>query len=143
MLSSLGQAAINSWETLGVFDAEQIDRLNKVEFQLADLPGDQLGEAVDGLVTLDLDGAGLGWFVDSTPAEHSEFSVLTAHHALWAAEDSPAYGKVDLLTVVSHEFGHVLGLSHPEEDNEHELLMEATLLPGLRRLPTAEDITAV
>ena len=49
---------------------------------------------------------------------------------LSATSDSPAYGRADLLTVVLHELGHILGDNH-----ELEGIMEDMLPLGTRRLP--------
>jgi hypothetical protein len=48
---------------------------------------------------------------------------------------------VDLLTVLSHEVGHVLGLADLDADNSPATLMTATLGPGERRIlgPAAVD----
>ena len=82
-------------------------------------------------VILDDDAAGLGWFIDSTPEEDSEFTG-----------SGPA--GMDMLTVMMHEVGHFLGLthSHSSEDGEHEdELMHGDLETGLRRTPTSENAT--
>ena len=42
-----------------------------------------------------------------------------------------AVSRVDLLTAVMHEFGHVLGEGHSAGDD----VMEERLSPGTRRLP--------
>src|SRR5205085_2822207 len=55
---------------------------------------------------------------------------------LRAGPDSPAFGRIDLLTVVEHELGHVLGLSDLDPlAVPHDLLTE-TLTAGVRRFPT-------
>jgi hypothetical protein len=51
-----------------------------------------------------------------------------------ALPSSAAFGHIDLLTVVMHELGHVLGLSD-EDTITHTHLMSATLDTGVRRLP--------
>ena len=45
--------------------------------------------------------------------------------------DSPASERVDLLTVVLHELGHLLGYEHTDSHG----LMDAELQLGTRRLP--------
>src|SRR5262249_24346762 len=67
--------------------------------------------------------AGYGWFIDATPADDSEFP---------ATPESPAYGKVDLLTVVVHEIGHALGFEHDSGDG----IMAESLPLGVPRMPT-------
>ncbi len=44
----------------------------------------------------------------------------------------PHPSSFDLLTVIAHELGHVLGLGHTEDEDR---LMAETLPPGVRRLP--------
>jgi hypothetical protein len=82
--------------------------------------------AFPGAVWIDRTAAGYGWFIDPTVADDSAFP---------AAPGSPAYGKVDLLTVVEHELGHVLGLEDTTEDG----LMGIFLGTGVRRVPAPES----
>ena len=58
---------------------------------------------------IDLDAAGWGWFVDDTPFNDVEFGLSLSEVEKMALETSPAFGRMDLLTVVTHEMGHVLG----------------------------------
>src|SRR5207253_1753171 len=44
-------------------------------------------------------------------------------------------GRMDLLTVVTHEFGHILNLAPTETG-----VMEVTLTPGVRALPEAGSL---
>src|SRR5262249_61032045 len=63
-----------------------------------------------------------------------EFGAGSPGEALTAGGGSPAAGHVDLLTVVTHELGHVLGLDHDEAVDD---VMAESLVPGVRRVPTA------
>ena len=60
-----------------------------------------------------------------------------------APSTSPASGKMDLLTVVMHELGHVLGLYDVDTSDHPGDLMDLTLAPGIRRLPMPADSSAI
>src|SRR5207253_4771870 len=68
-----------------------------------------------------------------TLADTSEFSAGSRTELIpfYVGHPNPAYGKVDLLTVVAHELGHVLGY----EDAGSEGLMAEYLGTGVRRVP--------
>src|SRR5262249_42471619 len=54
---------------------------------------------------------------------------------LTATTSGPAFGRMDLLTVVMHELGHTFGLEDlPAARDAHDL-MATNLVPGERRLP--------
>jgi predicted Zn-dependent protease len=46
---------------------------------------------------------------------------------------------MDLLTVLAHEMGHVLGLDHQSTSDKLASVMQETLAAGLRREPQASD----
>jgi VCBS repeat-containing protein len=96
--------ALWSWE-LGTALRQEI------QIGIADLPVGTLGWAYGDTITLDVNANGAGWHVDL---------------------NSPGSGQVDLLTVVSHELGHLLGFEHSEDVND---VMAANLGLGIRRLP--------
>ncbi|MEO7482098.1 MAG: matrixin family metalloprotease, partial [Sulfuriferula sp.] len=48
-----------------------------------------------------------------------------------------AYGKMDMLSVLLHEYGHALGIDHNADQHNY---MGTTLTPGVRRLPSAEEL---
>jgi hypothetical protein len=80
-----------------------------VALHIANLPGAELGLAAAGDIWIDESAAGWGWSLGI----------------------SPTPGRMDLLTVVAHELGHVLGFGHSDGPG----VMEATLGPGVRQAP--------
>ncbi len=104
---------------------------NFVSIQIVDLAGSQLASTVGNVIYLDHNAAGWGWFVDPTPQDAAEFRIDTSSGTtrLIAAEGSEADGRIDLISVLLHELGHVAGLSHAEEG-----LLQSEILPGQRFL---------
>ncbi len=90
-------------------DAEGLETLLKTDVRIEDLGGGLLGETDGLVVTLDDDAAGHGWS---------------------DALDDVDSGEIDLLSALTHEFGHVLGFEHD--------VMGETLGVGERDLPLEE-----
>jgi VCBS repeat-containing protein len=108
-----------------------------VTVNLADLQGAAIGQTVGSTITLDTSASGYGWFIDSTPADNSEF-LPTSNPNEWVAKaGSAAAGKMDMLSVLLHEYGHALGINHSADPNDY---MGTTLTAGVRRLPSAEEM---
>src|SRR5262249_22786515 len=89
--------AIARWEAAGL-TPQQAAILRGVDVQIADLGGATLGLVSGNTIFLDDNAAGWGWFVDPTPRDDSEFTT---------PGDQGEQGKIDLLTVLMHEMGHL------------------------------------
>src|SRR5438552_18725986 len=100
-VQSLLCEALARWQATGV----DTSGLGNLQVHIADLGGTTLGLASGKTIWLDDNAAGWGWFVDSTPGDDSEFTT---------AGNQGEQGRIDLLTVLEHELGHLLGFDHPE-----------------------------
>jgi hypothetical protein len=119
----------------------QIDAaLAGLKVVVADLPGKRLGAEAGKTILIDRDAAGCGWFVDSTPLSEEEFVSSNGKQQLTAV-DPHAVDRIDLLTVVEHELGHVLGFD--DFDALADNLMSSTLSPGIRRNVSTIDAALV
>jgi hypothetical protein len=86
-------------------------------------------------IWIDQTAAGFGWFTDVSLASSAAFSQTLGASEFQAAVDSPANGHIDLLTVVLHELGHVLGYESIDPSIQGQDWMTSTLGTGIRRLP--------
>lgn len=50
----------------------------------------------------------------------------------------PGGRQMDMLSVLLHQYGHALGLEHTAEAGD---FMKASLQPGMRKMPSAEQLT--
>jgi len=133
MLQPTFAQAMAFWASAGL-PAASLRQLAGTRLEVTDLPAPYLAGAAGGVIYLDRDAAGFGWFVDQTPWNNREF-VRTSAGSLRAAKDSPAAGRMDLLTVLTHEMGHSLGLYDLDPYDDPGNIMAGTLEPGVRRAP--------
>lgn len=91
--------AVRRWQSKG----EDTSMLRGLDIRIADLGGTTLGLASSNTIWLDDDAAGWGWFIDRTPWDDSEFRCMG---------DQGEQNRIDLLSVVTHELGHLLGHDH-------------------------------
>jgi hypothetical protein len=106
-------AALSDWTSAGANSSS----LRRASVRLADLPGEFLGIAYGDEVLIDADAAGHGWDADG--------------------DANVAAGRIDLLSAVEHELGHLLGLEDLDAD-AHDL-MAAELATGQRRTLSEVD----
>jgi hypothetical protein len=140
-LDSVVAAAVAQWAAAGA-SAAQLAMLAALTFTVADLAGTRVGEQTPGHILIDPSAAGHGWFVDSTPNDNSEFTraANAAGTDLDTDPSNAAAGHLDLLTAVSHEMGHALGLEDKVSPTDAHDLMYINLVDGERRLPDATDV---
>ncbi len=126
-------AAIERWKAMGI-SAEDVARLEAVNFDIDDLPDGQLAYTTATQVVIDRRAAGYGWFIDVTPYDETEFETQDGND-LKASEISQAYQRMDLFTVVMHALGFVLDHDKPRAERRQDALTSTSLATGTRRLP--------
>lgn len=137
-VQSLLSEAAGKWAAAGL-DANGIATLASADIRIADLPGATLGLVVNDRLYLDVNAAGHGWFVDATPGVDEEYELLASEGL--KATTGPAADGIDLLSVIAHEFGHLLGLDDHADDPDD--LMYESIARGERRGPTAAEVDEI
>ena len=130
-LEKIFNAAVTRWTAVGYIDQARLATLDDLEFFIADMAGLTLGRSLGNQIFIDTNAAGYGWFVDETPDANEEF--LLSSNGWVAKPNSAADGKMDLLTAVSHEIGHYLGLDH-DDSTQGLSVMSDTLQSGTRHM---------
>ena len=112
-----------------------------LSYSFTDLPGTAVGQTTGSgtaaNILLDINAAGRGWFMDSTPLSNDDY-LPTSNPNEWIAKaGSAGADKMDLLSVLLHEYGHALGFEHSSDPHD---FMGTSLTAGVRRLPTADEM---
>jgi predicted outer membrane repeat protein len=129
-LAPIVDAAISRLANQCHLDADAFAKLKNTQIVVTDLADGTLGMAQGDTVYLDSNAAGYGWFADSTPNADEEYQ-LSADGKELKAVASEAIDRIDLLTVVEHELGHVLG--HVDVEAALESIMSESLPSAVRR----------
>jgi putative intracellular protease/amidase len=120
-LQPLVTEALARWEAAGL-GASQLAVLRAATIEIRDLQDTRtLGLGGGSTIILDDNAAGAGWYVDANPTTDDEFAATI--------------DRVDLLTVIMHEHGHLLGLDDIQGGPTGSLMSE-TLSTSVRRVPT-------
>src|SRR5437867_1264561 len=127
--------ALSRWLASNQSDAV-MNRLDQLSFRIVYLPGRMLGRTSGTTIQLDPTAAGYRWLGDPSPSSNDEFEPTDTEMLFAAQPGSPARGRMDLLTVVEHEIGHVLGFHHDDPIAP----MADVLAPGRRILLPAGSI---
>jgi Bacterial Ig domain/YDG domain/Bacterial cadherin-like domain len=109
-------------EAIGQLRAAGYDvaSLGQASFQITNLQAVLVGVTYQNTIWIDENAAGHGWYLGEVSGGTSSID---------------ASGRVDLLTVVTHELGHVLGFASVSPALKPDNWMTATLPAGVRRLP--------
>jgi hypothetical protein len=118
ILGAMGYQAVEIWAAAGI-SAEGISTMDAVNLLTEDLShlGGVLGLAMFGEVTIDDDAVGYGWYIDDLVDPYATDTNIV---------------DVDLLTVMLHEYGHILGFAHNDIQGD---IMNPTLSLGQRKMP--------
>ncbi len=116
--------ALARWQASGV----DVSGLGQLDIRITNLGGNYLGMTDGNTIWLDDNAAGWGWFVDPTPHSDSEFT---------RPGNQGEQNRMDLLTALAHEIGHLLGQEHADDGVMHE-----TLAAGVRGTPSGGTVFA-
>jgi hypothetical protein len=139
-LDSTVATALQKWEAAGL-TAEQIATLRSLSFEVADLPGQHLGELNGNHIRVSRNAGGNGWFISAHKDDKQFTKSISATRSYTEPTGAPA-GRVDLLTAIMHEMGHALGLPDTYEAKDRDKVMYGFLTNGERRVPATGDATA-
>ena len=109
-----------------------MDKLQNINVIVADLPMNVLGNTNQNTVSISQNAGAYGWFIDNTPDDNEEF-IMNAEQSVGYIKNTDNQHKVDLLSVLIHEIGHVIGY---DDNDVKDNVMNGHLATGERRLPS-------
>lgn len=124
-LAPIAEAAADYWRQSGSLTPAQLQALDAAQVSVASLDGTVLGYQSGGNVTIDADAAGHGWYVDQTPHNFGDDSIGD---------------RMDLLSNVIHEMGHVIGLEDRYAASARDDVMYGFLQVGERSVGETESL---
>ncbi len=133
-ISSVVSAAEANWVAVGA----NPQSFQNVQVQIGTLSKGVLADTAGSVITIDASAGGFGWYTNTSS---NDFQPVANSVDQSAKAGTAAVGHMDLLTVVDHELGHVLGL--PDVTTGADNLMTQTLSAGTRRLPTASLLIGI
>ncbi|MEN3369734.1 MAG: hypothetical protein V7609_1877 [Verrucomicrobiota bacterium] len=137
-LDSIVATARARWESTGL-TSEQSTALQRLKFEVADLPSIYLGEADGNHIRVDNTAGGNGWFIDAKASSDALFAKDASGTRSYTDSASAPAGRIDLLTTILHEMGHALGLPDTYDAKDRDKVMYGFLTTGERRVPAAGD----
>ncbi|MFK7818957.1 MAG: choice-of-anchor Q domain-containing protein [Planctomycetaceae bacterium] len=117
-LAPIADAARAYWQATSLTPSQQAALAN-ANISVASLDGLLLGTADSANVVLDSDAAGHSWYVDPTPFDQTDDNIGS---------------QMDLLSVMTHELGHVIGLKDTYDPANADDMMYGYLEAGESRL---------
>ena len=117
-LGPIVEAATQYWLNTPLTAAQQMALAN-VDISVGSLDGLLLGTGSSRSVVIDDDAAGHGWYVDPTPFDQTDDNIGD---------------RMDLLSAVTHELGHVIGHRDTYDANRSDDMMYGFLNAGESKL---------
>jgi VCBS repeat-containing protein len=138
------QVALSDWASLSSAARADLTYAEPL-VQFTALAAETLGQTqlYGNSISLSNNAAGYGWYIDPNPTSNAAFLPTSDPDVFIAPQESPAYGKMDLLTVELHELGHVLGVGEVDPTTAPNDLMNQVLPTGMRRLPSPLDVQLI
>ncbi|MBU6300506.1 MAG: autotransporter-associated beta strand repeat-containing protein, partial [Verrucomicrobia bacterium] len=132
-IAELARESVSRWTRTGL-NQDQLEALGRISYRIENLAGNRLGYADGMVIVIDSDAAGRAWFVDRTASHDEEFD-LGDSDGVNALDGTGASDRYDLLSLLLHEQGHVLGLA--DQSSGQTDVMYAFLQAGQRRIPVS------